>query len=203
MDIKCFALGSLAANCYLVKTKDLAAVIDPFECDDRIERFFEENLSLERYVLLTHCHFDHMLGASDLREKYGAKIAIGEYDAKGLTDDSLSLTWMVGLGQTPFNADLLLSDREVIKAGGTEIEVIHTPGHTVGSVCYRLEDVVFTGDTLFKQSIGRTDFPTGNYLQMKQSLEKLKTLSNADLKIYPGHGDATTIKKEIESNPYM
>lgn len=203
MEIKCFALGSFAANCYLVKTKDVAAVIDPFECDERIEQFFKENSSLERLILLTHCHFDHILGASALRERYGAKIAIGEYDAEGLSDASINLTGVIGIKPNPFTADILLKDQEVLKIGETEIEVIHTPGHTAGSVCYRLKDVLFSGDTLFEQSIGRTDFPTGNYSQMKQSLEKLKALSDVDLKILPGHGNATTIKKEIESNPYM
>lgn len=203
MDIKCFKMGSFGANCYLVKVDNAAIVIDPFDVDRRIEDFFNDNKEKPKYILLTHCHFDHILGADKLREKYNAQIVIGEYDAEGLLDTSISLSTWAGHKQEPFSADMLVKDGEKIKFGSDEIEVIHTPGHTAGSVCYKIEDVIFTGDTLFKSNIGRTDVPTGNYSAIIESINKLKSLSLKDIIIYPGHGGSTTMKKEIENNPYM
>lgn len=203
MEIKCFEMGSFGANCYLVKTQDAAVVIDPFNTDARIADFFNDDPTLERYVLLTHCHFDHILGAKKIRELFGAKIAIGEYDANGLYDTDISLSDWVGLKQELFEADIPLKDGETLKIGNTEIEVIHTPGHTAGSVCYKIKDALFTGDTLFKLSVGRTDFPTGDYGTLMQSLQKIKDLFANDTIVYPGHGEATTMQNEIANNPYM
>lgn len=203
MEINTFAMGSFGANCYLVKTKDVAIVIDPFDTDPRIENFFNSNKELSKYVLLTHCHFDHILGANKLRKLFGAKIVIGEFDAKGLYDTSLSLSDWIGLEQEPFEADTVVKDEDVLIFGTTKIRVVHTPGHTFGSVCYNIEDALFTGDTLFASCIGRTDVPTGDHSDILQSIIKLKTLFSEDIKIYPGHGRATTMKKEIENNPYM
>lgn len=202
MEVKYFPISDCGANCYLVKTSCSALVIDPFEADGRAVDFLNENDLQNKYILLTHCHFDHILGANELRELTGAKIAIGEKDAKGLSDPGLSLSGFVGLPQEPFSADILLSDNEILNLGDTAVKVIHTPGHTLGSVCYILEDVIFSGDTLFKGSIGRTDFPTGNFSALKESLNRLKGLEK-DYVIYSGHGAPTTLFSEIQSNPYM
>ncbi|MBE6782293.1 MAG: MBL fold metallo-hydrolase [Ruminococcaceae bacterium] len=202
MEIKFFPISDCGANCYLVKTSCSALVIDPFEADSRVVDFLNGNKDLKRFILLTHCHFDHILGANKLRKLTGAKIAIGEKDAKGLSDPGISLSGFVGLSQEPFSADILLSDNEVLSLGDTDIKVLHTPGHTAGSVCYVLEDVIFSGDTLFNRSVGRTDFPTGDFTALKKSLNRLKSLSK-DYVIYSGHGEPTTLFSEIQSNPYM
>lgn len=203
MDIKTFEMGSLGTNCYLVKVDGATVVVDPFDIDPKIEEFLGNNLELEKYVLLTHCHFDHILGANKLREKFGAKIIIGEYDAEGLSNTSISLSRWMGFKQEPFTADILAKDGEILKLGNTETEVVHTPGHTAGSVCYKFEDAVFTGDTLFKGSIGRTDLPTGNYDAIIDSLKKLKNTVPKDTVVYPGHGPSTTMEQEIQNNPYL
>ncbi len=202
MEIKCFPLGNFGANCYLVKTNSVAIVVDPFCADQSVLNFLKENANKERLILLTHFHFDHILGANELRKQTGAKIVIGEKDAVGLSNPHLSLSAMVGLTQEPFKADITLADNQTISINETVITAINTPGHTEGSVCYLLENVMFSGDTLFKNSIGRTDFPTGNIVQMKASLNRLKCLEK-DLIVYSGHGESTTLFAEIKNNPYL
>ncbi len=200
MEIKCINFNAASANCYLVSTKDVRIVIDPFDYDSRIEEFFAADC--EKYVFLTHCHFDHILGAKEISERFGAKIAIGKLDAKGLSDPYFSLSEMAGYNQAPFYADILFENGDVFEVGDTEIQVLHTPGHTEGSVCYIMEDCIFTGDTLFEGTVGRTDFPTGDFATLKRSLEKLKNLDK-DYKIYSGHGLATTLSYERKTNPYL
>ena len=176
MDIKYFPISGSGANCYLVKTQEAAIVIYPFQVDGRIITFFNENKNLKKYILLTHCHFDHILGADELRELFGAEIIIGILDEAGLVDESISLSAWVGLEQKPFYADLCVEEGTVLNLGGTEFKAIHTPGHTIGSMCYIAEDVIFTGDTIFENSIGRTDFPTGDYPTLVRSLKRIKEL---------------------------
>lgn len=202
MKIQGFPFSPNGANCYLVKTESAAIVIDPFDTDNRIEEFFAQNPKEEKYIFLTHCHFDHILGALKLREKWDAKIIIGKEDEAGLFDTNISLSSWVGLIQKPFRADITVEDGEKLNLGGTEFTVIHTPGHTAGSVCYAAEDVIFTGDTIFKDCVGRTDFPTGDFKALENSLNRLRNLEK-DYKIYSGHGEPTTLYREISKNPYM
>jgi glyoxylase-like metal-dependent hydrolase (beta-lactamase superfamily II) len=202
MEIKYFPISGNGANCYLVKTESAAIVIDPFEADGRVITFFKENGEKDKYILLTHCHFDHILGAKELREFFGGKIIIGKLDETGLANPDISLSNWVGLKQEPFSADITVADGDLLDLGGTEFKVLHTPGHTVGSVCYMAEDVIFSGDTLFAGSVGRTDFPTGNFATLNASLKKLKDLGK-DYTLYPGHGEPTTLFREIKTNPYM
>ena len=204
MQVRYFPIGGSGANCYLVKNLGAAVVIDPFDADNRVTAFLGENKGLERYILLTHFHYDHILGADKLRQLYGAKIVIGIKDAPGLRDPALSLAKYVGLEQQPFYADIIVEGGQRLKLGDDEFEVIHTPGHTAGSVCYKVDNVIFTGDTLFKDSVGRTDFPTGSYSDLMESLWKLRMLDGQeDIILYPGHGPETTLKTEIAQNPYM
>lgn len=202
MEIKCIMIGGNGANCYLLKTEDVAIVIDPFKADLRIVDFLKTNESLPKYIFLTHCHYDHILGAERLREMFGAKIAIGEKDEIGLRDTSVSLSVWAGFEQKPFSADITFSDGDAFNVGSTEIKVLHTPGHTAGSVCYMIENSIFTGDTLFEGTVGRTDLPTGDFSALKASLERLKELGQ-DYKLYPGHGLATNLYREMRLNPYM
>ena len=200
MEIKCINFGGMGANCYLVETDDVKIVVDPFDVNEKIDIFLKSDKP--KYVFLTHCHFDHILGAEKIREKYGAKIAIGKHDAVGLSDPYFSLSDMAGFEQKPFYADILFSGGDVFEEGETRIKVLHTPGHTIGSVCYILDDYIFTGDTLFEGTVGRTDFPTGDFSALKKSLETLKNLSG-DYKLFSGHGLATTLSREKTINPYM
>ncbi len=202
MEIIYFPISANGANCYLVKTESAAIVIDPYAVDDRITEFLSKNAELERFVLLTHCHFDHILGADELRRLYGAKIIIGAEDEIGLMNSDISLSSWLGLEQNPFSADKTVREGDILNLGGTDFRVMHTPGHTAGSVCYIAEDVIFSGDTLFEGSIGRTDFPTGDYPTIKRSLERLRNLEG-DYTVYPGHGNPTTLFREIKTNPYF
>ncbi len=202
MELKILPVSGQGANCYLIKTENAALVIDPFEAYPEIIDFFEKNSAKEKIILLTHRHFDHILGVFKLHELFGAKIIIGEMDEVGLRESEESLSSWVGLEQVPIEADITVSDGEVLNLGGTEFKVLHTPGHTVGSVCYIAEDCVFSGDTLFRGTVGRTDLPTGSNEALKLSLSKLKTLDK-NYKVYPGHGSPTTLEDEIKNNPYM
>lgn len=201
MLVKTVVLGPGAANCYMVKTSDASMVIDPSEVTDELVEFLNSDHS--KIILLTHCHFDHMAGANELREKTGAKIAIHENDAKGLSDSEQNAGNFFGFYVPPFAADIVLKDNERITLGSTEIQVLLTKGHTEGSVCYIIEDCIFSGDTLFQGTVGRCDLPTGDYNKLLASLDKLKGLGDKDYTVYAGHGDKTTLRKEIAYNPYF
>lgn len=202
MEIKFFPISGNGANCYLVKTETAAIVIDPFQVDGRIITFFRENENADKFVLLTHCHFDHILGAKELRELFGAKIVIGKLDEAGLLDDNISLSAWLGLEQEPFYADIKVEEGSVLDFGDVKFSVMHTPGHTAGSVCYLADDVIFTGDTIFENNIGRTDFPTGDYPTLLRSLKRIKELKG-NYTLYSGHGNPTTLEREIKNNPYL
>ena len=201
MRVETVVLGPAAANCYMVKTNDAAIVIDPAEATDEIVRFLDS--SDNKIILLTHCHFDHISGAEALREKTGAKIAIHQNDAWGLSDLDLNAGGFFGIYVSPFSADITLADEETITLGDTEIQVLLTKGHTEGSVCYIIEDCLFSGDTLFKGSVGRCDLKSGDFNELLNSLDLLKDLADKDYTVYAGHGDKTTIKEEIINNPYF
>lgn len=201
MLVNTVVLGSGAANCYMVKTSDASVVIDPAQVTVELVDFL--NSDSNGIILLTHCHFDHMAGAEELREKTGAKIAIHENDAKGLSDSDLNAGNFFGFYVPPFSADIILKDNEKIIVGTTEIQVLLTKGHTEGSACYIIEDCIFSGDTLFQGTVGRCDLPSGDYNKLLASLDKLKGLAEKDYTVYAGHGNKTTLRKEIAYNPYF
>lgn len=194
-------IGPLSVNCYFLTTDTAAVIIDPSAFTENIKAFCEDNNGKEIAVLLTHCHFDHILGAEKIRELYGAKIMIGREDEIGLKDTRLSLSDRFRANQNPFSADVLLDDGDIVKVGDIELTVISTPGHTKGGVCYLTGDMLFSGDTLFCESFGRTDFYGGDAKALKASLDKLLTLPE-ELKVYAGHGESTTIFHEKKYNVY-
>ena len=201
MKIKTLHLGLIKTNCYLLSTDKAAVVIDPgFDSPATLE-FLNENSYKERLILLTHSHFDHIGGAEVLREKTGVKIGIGEADADGLADTELNLSDMFHAKVNPFKPDLTFKNGDIITVGDITFKVINTPGHTVGGVCYLSGDRLFSGDTLFENSIGRTDFPGGDLKALKRSVKNLMTLP-AETKVYPGHGYSTTIAREKEYNMF-
>lgn len=184
-------------NCYGVSTDKAALIIDPSVFDKNLTDFFEENADKEKLILITHAHPDHISGAEELREKTGVKIGIGEFDAPLLKEPASSFNKKI-----MFDSDMLLKDGEEIALGDIVIKVIHTPGHTRGGVCYLMGKTMFSGDTLFCETIGRTDLPTGSFKDMRESLEKLIKL-DPSIKVCPGHGRSTTIENEIKYNPYI
>lgn len=202
MEIKVLPLGLIAANCYMVSSDNTAIVIDPGKYSPIVSEFFKQSKFKHRAILLTHSHFDHICGAARLREETNTDIIVGKKDEEGLFNTYLSLSDQFHAKQEPFYADQTVNNGDILNIGDFEIKCIETPGHTQGSMCYLLEDNLFSGDTLFCGSIGRTDFPSSDYCDMCNSLKKLIKLP-AQTKVFSGHGEATTIGEEILSNPYL
>jgi glyoxylase-like metal-dependent hydrolase (beta-lactamase superfamily II) len=209
MITKMFTVGALYTNCYVVgcdETRD-AIIIDPgFDNELVAKRILREAEQLElqiKYIVNTHGHSDHIAGNGIMKKLTGAPILIHEYDAPMLTKATENLTTLFGLRTAPMPpADQMLHNGDPIKMGTVTLRVIHTPGHTRGSISLLGDDVVFTGDTLFAGSIGRTDFPGSSYKEIMSSLKKLSILPNR-IKVYPGHGPASTIGEEKRSNPFL
>ena len=195
------------ANCYMIidEATNVAAVIDPGWYGNIIKNILaKENVNL-KYVLLTHGHFDHVSGVYGLQQEEGAKVVIHECDREHLLDPKKSLAeGNFPEPHQPVNADVTVKDGDIIKLGNSEIKVMHTPGHTNGSVCYILEEerVIFSGDTLFCMTAGRTDFWDGSDEKMIASLKKLIALEG-DYKIYPGHNRETNLERERTRNWYI
>ena len=199
-------LGYMGTNCYLVKDEKSgkALVVDPAVYDsDLIKMLQDGDVSKLEYILLTHGHFDHIMGAKLLSQNYGGKIVIHAIDEECFTDgEKPLLNEMLVAGEPPERADFIVNDGDILPFGDMQIKVIHTPGHTPGSVCYVLDDVILSGDTLFAGTVGRTDFPGGSMQQMKQSLKKLEALQG-QYKVFPGHNEATTLEFEKQNNIYF
>ena len=202
MEIKKVVLGDIEVNCYLVSTDKAAVVIDPGYRSSEVLEFLDGAKDKERLILLTHCHFDHIGFADELSEITDTKIAIGEKDAFALSDNFVNLSAPFGAPLSPFDADILLSDNQEVSVGDITFKVIHTPGHTVGGVCYLCGDIMFSGDTLFNGSIGRTDFPGGDFSVLSASIKKLYSLPD-DTVLLSGHGEQTTILNEKRYNPFV
>jgi glyoxylase-like metal-dependent hydrolase (beta-lactamase superfamily II) len=199
-----YKVGILETNCYIITdqvTKE-SAIIDPGFADENVNIEIV-NLGAEniKYIIMTHGHFDHILAASYYKEMTGAKTVICIKDAMFIQDNELNR----GFGDLEvevFKPDILMKDEDELLLGNTKIKMIETPGHTVGSSCFIADDKMFTGDTLMKGTIGRTDFKTGDESAMVESIKRLKAL-NINYKIYPGHGDPSTLSYERENNVFL
>ncbi len=195
------------ANCWVLIDEESSefALIDPSPTGEAFSDFLEkrglkkENL---KYILLTHGHFDHITGADEIRDISGAPLAIHEADADFLTTDKNAYKYFFREDLIMRPAEIILHDGDVLTLGKNEIKVVSTPGHTEGSVCFFVGDNIYTGDTLFDRSIGRTDLVGGNQAKLEESLRKLIAL-DGDYNIYPGHGSVSTISKQIKFNPYL
>ncbi|MBQ8322653.1 MAG: MBL fold metallo-hydrolase [Clostridia bacterium] len=199
--IKIYPRG-FGANAYVLTADNKnAIVIDPAQ--KRIEGELIKLGLTPKYVLLTHCHFDHVGGVSALQAS-GAKVLCSEKE-KPLVGTNADLFEAFGAPREAYTVDETLGDNETRTLCGIEITVLSTPGHTAGGVCYLAEDetgkYLFTGDTLFAGSIGRTDFPTGDLSALRQSLRRLSALG--DMPVYSGHGDETTLETERKTNPFL
>lgn len=203
MKVVTFPVGDLRANCHVVINNNLAVLVDCGGRDTTLLNYLEENNLKVEAILLTHGHYDHFEGVSYMQDKYGCKVYISQKDCHMLTSpiDCLARTLDYDNFYPIVNYETV-SNGDTIQAIGLNFEVLSTEGHTSGSVCYICQDCLFTGDTLFKHSMGRTDFPTGNYFDMQKSLKKLYNL-NGDYMVYTGHNANTTLQEERKSNPYM
>lgn len=188
MKIKTIATGMIQENCYVVSDENgRTAVIDPGDDARKIKRYIDDNALDVQWILITHPHFDHIGALAAVKEHTGAKVAIGRRDADGIR----------------FTPDLACAEGDVIDAEDLRFTVVETPGHTRGGVCYICGGSMFSGDTLFYESIGRTDLPGGDFGSMRATLIKLRDLPYSDLDIYPGHMEKTTLAHERRHNPFM
>lgn len=204
--VRSMALGMASANCYFVYyegAKECLLIDAPGE-SERIVRAIEALELKAVAVLLTHSHFDHIGAAEALREKYNIPICCHEAEKDMLADPGLNLTAMVGRGYG-IKPDRTFADGENVSLAGFEFKVIHTPGHTQGGACYYFEKdkKIFCGDTLFCESVGRTDFPTGSSGTLISSIKDKLFILPEDTTVYPGHNESTTIGHEKKYNEYV
>ena len=201
MFIKKIIVGPLESNCYLFgdeATKEIF-VIDPGGDYREIKSVIDKNGMKPKAVINTHGHGDH-IGAN---KEFGIPVWIHRLDADFLMDPSKNLSGAFGFFLKTKTASRLVEDKDILNIGKYSLEVIHTPGHTPGSICLKAESVIFTGDTLFCEGIGRTDFAYGSEEDIMDSIkEKLFTLKDSYV-IYPGHGPSSTIGNEKTSNPFV
>ncbi len=199
-------LGELQTNCYLCQDGDSGDgfILDPAVFHESILSAVEQmKISNLRYILLTHGHFDHILGVNDLKSRFPeAEIIAPLKEKEFFSDPFLSLSSRFGADQDPIPVDRWVVEGDRISFGDTELRVLETPGHTAGSICYIMDTVLFSGDTLFRDSMGITTHPTGDEQEELLSLQKLKELPG-DYSVLPGHGPATTLQREREHNIYM
>lgn len=203
MQITTLHLGGLATNCYILPCGDGGAVV--VDIGDGAAKLMEKLQELQlsvKAVLLTHGHYDHVAGVEEIRLAYHCPVYIHEADERMLRSGDANLAWqLTDKPFTPVQSYELLRDGDSLTIGDLTFRVMHTPGHTPGGVCYFVDDLMFSGDTLFAGSIGRIDLG-GNAQDMRESLDKLGKLEG-DYTIYPGHFDSSTLAWERAYNPYL
>ncbi len=207
MQIECFVLGQMQTNCYLVRNEQTneAVLIDPGTCPENlVQHIKDEKIDLTA-ILLTHGHFDHIGGIDGFVEEFHVPVYAGEKEQALLMDPSLSLTGDYVPGGYTYADAVSVTDGQILHLAGYDFEVIDTPGHTVGSVSYYVasEGVVFDGDCLFCESVGRTDFPTGDTGDLLNSIRERLFVLPDETKVCPGHMEMTTIGFEKMHNPYL
>ena len=198
MIIKCIVVGPLENNCFIAadeNTRD-ALIIDPGDEPDRILDLLTENNLQLKYIVCTHAHFDHVGAIPELKNETSAKIVIhfGELDIYTHTKEQAALLWGFDLDPLP-EPDMFVSGEDILEVGDLRFKILHTPGHSPGGICLYGEGIVFTGDTLFAGSVGRTDLYGGNIEKLKSSFKRLMALEDKT-RVFPGHGPQTTIGEE-------
>lgn len=191
----------MEANCYLINYENKTIIIDPCVDVKTLKRY---NVQEVEAILLTHSHVDHIYYLEEITKEFNTTVYLFSNGLNMIYDDNLNLSNYFGGGLKISKYSFkykLLNDNEVI-IDKLNIKCIHTPGHTKDSMCYLIDNDLFTGDTLFDRSIGRTDFPTGNTLEMRQSLKKILSF-NKNYVIYPGHNNSSTIEEQKEKNYYL
>lgn len=202
MKLLTFILGDMGTNCYFVidEPSKECIIVDPAADAPRI---YEKIVSLAlkvKYIVLTHAHFDHMLALEELRDLTGAPLAIHRLDNELLPHpEQTCMLRFGGRSDSIRQAELLLEDGDLLMLGQSRIMVMHTPGHTPGSICLIFDDVILSGDTLFREDIGRYDLYGGDFRQLQASVKRIAALEG-DYKIYPGHGPSTRLSYEREHN---
>lgn len=205
MFLQKIVVGNLFANCYIVAERKggKGIVIDPGDEGEKIIDIVNTNKLQIIYIIATHAHIDHIGDVEVVQQTTGAKFLLHSQDSPFLKDPRLNLSSMTEKPRIFPSPQMLLSDGEILRVGEIEIKILHTPGHTPGSICLKINECVFTGDTLFAGGVGRTDLSGGNLKQLQKSIaEKLLNLP-PDTQIFPGHGPESTIGKEKRENQFI
>ena len=207
MYINKLSVGMLQTNCYIIadEISGSAAVIDPGgDCEKIMNEVNMHGFKLD-YIIITHSHCDHIAALDMLKEETGAKVVISTTDSATLNNGEYTLSAMLGEQPPTSTADIRVNDGDTLNIAGNTAKFIMTPGHTPGSMCvyFDSEKTLFSGDTLFYESIGRTDFPGGSYASIASSIRNKLYILGDDVKVYPGHNSDTTILHEKESNFYI
>jgi hydroxyacylglutathione hydrolase len=203
--VRCLPVGPLQANCYLVGClrKREIAIVDPGGEANRILAEVAASGFHVKYIINTHGHSDHIAANQPVREATGAELLIHALDADMLTNPSRNLSLLTGGRLECQPPDQLLAAHDELELGEVTLKVLHTPGHTPGSICLLSSGVVLTGDTLFAGGIGRTDFPGGSFKQLIRSIRDQLLVLDDSTEVYPGHGPASTIGAERYGNPFL
>lgn len=206
LDLQKCIVGNVFTNCYFLKNRENGemVIIDPGAAADKIIQKVNEMQGKPVAVLLTHGHFDHILAAEEIRDRYQIPIYASEKEKETLLDPQINLSGYAN-GSCALKADRYLTDLQVVELAGFSVQMIATPGHTVGSCCYYLKDeeILFSGDTVFCGSVGRTDFPQGSTADIVRSLHRLLDALPEETEVYPGHDASTTIGYEKRYNPFV
>lgn len=205
MTVKTFSNYYNGENTYLLidDITKKAAVIDPGFNDMSIHEYIKENDINLKYIILTHCHYDHISDLREFKDKYEAFVVCGENCAENLKNPNVNLS-EAGLGyKISEAADIILKDNEIFKIDNINLKCIYTPGHTSCSVCYLCENRLFAGDTLFLRSVGRCDLPTGNQAELENSLRQIVYKLGDELEVLSGHGNVTSIGYEKKFNLFI
>ena len=209
MIIDTLVIGDFETNCYCLRTNEDASdcvIIDTGMDETELIDFLDEKQLNPAALILTHGHIDHIAGLNEMRKRFpGMKVYIHKLDAESLTYPKNNLSFMTGGSFTAAPADFLVEDGDSIEQAGIKLQVLHTPGHTQGGISlYSPEEgVVFSGDALFADSVGRTDFPGGSMTQLIRGIKEKLIALPEETKVFPGHGPATTIAREKNYNQYL
>lgn len=206
MKIESFVIGIIGTNCYVVQNEDTREcfVVDPAACPEKLLNYMKEQELKPTAILLTHGHFDHIMGVDELVKKFRIPVYAHKAEESMLKDAKMNSSLTYGPGYT-FSDAQYIEDGDKIQTAGMELEVLYTPGHTIGGCCYYLPsgNTLFCGDTLFRASIGRSDLATGDGDQLIRSIQEKLMCLPEDTKALPGHMGATTIGDEKKYNPFL
>jgi hydroxyacylglutathione hydrolase len=187
--------GLMASNCYVIGRNGEGAVIDPGCRFEKVEEIVKRSNLKIKYILLTHAHIDHMLCMDEVNAMTGAEIVLHELDREGLKDITYNGSVFLSESKVFPTVDKFVREGDVLEVGGLRVEVFHTPGHTKGSICFKIGNRLFSGDTFFKGSLGKIGYISGNEAELYRSFQRMMGFDESYI-VYPGHGKPTTIREE-------